>query len=293
MKKKNPRYLTYILLGVALCLLVTSVVLCDRLGSFTVSGDSPSVSIPLVPEDPNGSGDNEVENDNGAETQPETKPAETEKVHNPEFVPVDDQGPWTEEREIEIFKVYHTGADGGIAVSTSDGKLIAPGTEHIYNFRLENKGDVGLDYEMTMEAVISDNISRLPVEVKVYDHKGRYITGTETSYSNVITLNEVVDGDSLAVNHYAGYTLVWQWPFESGNDEYDTMLGNLSVEETVSLSISIKTKAVINERATGGIPQTGDYSVATYATVFSIMIIAFILLILAIYNKIKNQIEEE
>jgi hypothetical protein len=38
------------------------------------------------------------------------------------------------------------------------------------------------------------------------------------------------------------YILQWRWPFDI-DDEYDTMLGNLAVEEDISLTIVIRTTA--------------------------------------------------
>ena len=63
----------------------------------------------------------------------------------------------------------------------------------------------------------------------------------------------------------------WQWPFERGDDEFDTYLGNRAVDEDLKLTIVIKTIATGDDSRTEvirvpilswipGIPKTGDVS---------------------------------
>ena len=54
------------------------------------------------------------------------------------------------------------------------------------------------------------------------------------------------------------YSLDWRWPFErfdgdglDSNDAYDTMLGNLAVDEDLTLHIIIRTMAWVDEVPTG------------------------------------------
>ena len=307
---KKARHLTYLIIITSLCLLVTTVVLCDRLGVFTVTTNIPQVAITLNAEESQSSSFDDssaITDVSVTEAEPETNPVEMEtqiivndgaadapvQNYDPDFQVSDKDGVWSEKTEIEIFKISYENASGEITVSGNGDKIIAPGTENLYSFKLQNTGNVGMDYKMAMEAYITGSVSDLPVKVKVSDHNGIFFTGTETSYSPVLSLNNVSDEGSLAAGHYADYTLEWQWPFESGDDEFDTFLGNLAVDKDITLTIVIKTVAVANEMATGGIPQTGDYSVATYAVIFSLMIIAFILLVISIYYKLKKQVEEK
>ena len=80
-------------------------------------------------------------------------------------------------------------------------------------------------------------------------------------------LNGVSDQGQLAPGKSASYTLYWQWPFEQGDDEYDTFLGNLAADEDVTYTIAIHTLASDAEAAdgsgagsdkNGGLFKTGD-----------------------------------
>ena len=90
------------------------------------------------------------------------------------------------------------------------------------------------------------------------------------------------------------YTLEWEWPFEQGNDEFDTMLGNLAVEDDLELHIRINTTASYSDdpdAEDSGIlpPKTGDrFNVKLY-----VIIIISAILILIISSLIKERKSEE
>ena len=84
----------------------------------------------------------------------------------------------------------------------------------------------------------------------------------------MLELNKVSDSGTLKKGYVMPYTLSWQWPFE-GDDAYDTLLGNL--EEDLTLTIVIETYAeYAPPSADGGIPKTGDTS--HIALWFSVML---------------------
>ena len=66
----------------------------------------------------------------------------------------------------------------------------------------------------------------------------------------MLELNQVKDEASISVNRYAYYTLEWEWPYESGDDAYDTFLGNMAVNEDLTLTIVIRTVATGEDMAT-------------------------------------------
>ena len=170
--------------------------------------------------------------------------------------------------EAEIFKISYENDKGEITVNGAEGntdKLIAPGTTNKYQFTLENSGDTALDYTMTMEASITGTDEIIPVKVRVWDYTNKYLLGSTEQMTDVLNLNTVNEKAVLGAGRYAAYTLEWEWPFEQGDDEFDTMLGNLAVEDDLVLEIKINTIAEYDEDPEKNnvgmiIPQTGDYS---------------------------------
>lgn len=180
-------------------------------------------------------------------------------THNPQFIM---------EAEEEIFKLSYdeTGEITVIGAEGNEDKLIAPGTSNIYQFTLANTGDVALDYNLTMEAYVTGTDFWLPVNARVWDYTNKYLLGSADSMVDVMELNTVNESAELAAGKYAVYNLEWEWPFEWGDDEYDTMLGNLAVDEDLVLHIVIRTVAEYDEdpdNPGAGLikpPNTGDDS---------------------------------
>ena len=75
------------------------------------------------------------------------------------------------------------------------------------------------------------------------------------------------------------YIFSWQWPYESGNDEFDTMLGNLAVDEDVTLTIEINAVAMADEYADGGFATGDDTNIGMILTcaVGSFSVLVFLL----------------
>lgn len=177
--------------------------------------------------------------------------------HNPQF---------SMEAEEEIFKLSYdeTGKITVIGAEGNEDNLIAPGTSNLYQFTLANTGDVALDYTMTMEAYVTGTDLRLPVNARVWDYTNKYLLGSLENMADVMQLNSVKDSAELGAGRYAVYNLEWEWPFEWGNDEYDTMLGNLAVDDDLVLHIVIRTVAEYDENPdnpNAGLfepPNTGD-----------------------------------
>ena len=203
------------------------------------------------------------------------------------------------EAEVEIFKFTYdeTGKITVISAPGTHDKLIAPGTSNIYQFTLANTGNVALDYTMTMESYITGTDLWLPVDVRVWDYTNRYLLGSADSKVDVLELNTVSETAELGAGRNAVYSLEWEWPFErfdgdglTLNDEYDTMLGNLAVDNDLVLTIVIRVVAEYDENPQNpdsGLlkpPQTGDDSQIVLLAVlcagsfagFCVMIFAFI-----------------
>lgn len=212
---------------------------------------------------------------------PETTSPKTVQA-KPGFKVYDDNTVWSANTDVEIFRVRYENGSNNITVNTSDGdKLIAPGTSNKYSFTLKNTGNVSLDYQMTMQAYVTGTDLRIPVVVRVYDHEGEYCIGSENKWEKVLNLNEVAKFGTLASDRYMNYTLEWQWPFE-GDDEYDTMLGNMAVEEDLVLTIVIKTLATQSEDPGDpgdNPPPTGDNTFMTFLCAAISVSIVFIIII--------------
>ncbi|MDE5984393.1 MAG: LPXTG cell wall anchor domain-containing protein [Eubacterium sp.] len=206
----------------------------------------------------------------------------------PGFNISDNDQTWESSTEINIFKVSYQNGDKVVtALSQNGDKIIAPGIANDYSFVLNNTGNTAVDYTMSVEAYISDNITSIPVQVKLKDYTGRYLVGSENEWQSVLDLNNISDSASLAAGYHTTYTLGWQWPFES-NDEFDTQIGNLAEGEDITLTIAIKTIASADaddsadtNNGAGQPPKTGDnfniliWSVLAAASLFVMILLIF------------------
>ncbi|MCH5316007.1 MAG: hypothetical protein J1E81_08835 [Eubacterium sp.] len=182
-----------------------------------------------------------------------------DEIHHPEY---------HMESEDEIFKLSYdeTGKVTVIGPEGNTDKLFAPGTSNIYQFTLANTGDVPLDYTMTMEAYFEGTDLWIPIKARVWDYTNKYLVGSADSKKDVLELNNVDESGELGAGKYAIYNLEWEWPFERDDDVYDTMLGDLAVDEDLELHVVIRTTAVHDagkEYSDTGLvnpPHTGDDS---------------------------------
>lgn len=268
-RKRLSKWKTLLIALVLFVLVVvTAIYVCYRLGVFSGVDEKPY--IPLVPtpstpvteqQDDATQGASSEEDSQTDATQAATQAA-TEDTAIPSLIVYDDQQVWSTKTEIELFRMeYENGEEKVTVLSDNKENLIAPGTENSYTFRLKNTGNVSLNYSVMMKAYISDNVTHIPVEVRMRDFNGNYCIGDEDSYAPVLELDGLQDHNTLAAGHYAYYTLEWLWPYEWGNDEYDTYLGNLAVGEPVTLTIEIHTLSTMcdDPNHPGGLmPSTGD-----------------------------------
>lgn len=233
-KKGTPGWLLPVLLAVLLLLLLlTGWILLSRLGTFAASDSN---SIFLVPA-------------------------------NPGFSVEDEAQVWGTETRIDLFKNEYYGIGRDITVKSEDGsRLIAPGTESEYTFNLKNTGNVAMDYSVNIDVQLhldSEEISleEFPLGVRLRHYSGTYLLGDGEHWASVSKLEEYLEEGTLAVNNYAWYTIEWKWLFEEDiiddhdhlhlnvGDALDTLLGNVSAETPVSLSVSITTQAQPSEDA--------------------------------------------
>lgn len=252
-RAKSRWLLPLLLLLLIVLLLLTSWVLVMRIGEFAAVETN---SIFLVPAEPG-------------------------------FSVEDQDQVWGTETRIDLFDTEYYGIGRDITVRSENGdRLIAPGTESEYTFNLKNTGNVAMDYSVSLDVALhmdggEVSLAEFPLGVRLRHYSGEYLLGDGETWVSVAQLEDYLEEDTLAVNNYAWYTIEWKWLFEEDiiddhdrlqlnvGDELDTLLGNISAESPVSLSVSISTVAVPsgNMNAAGGVDQYagGDENGQAYA----------------------------
>jgi len=259
----------------AIACLISGVLLCSALVEYAENSSIPVATVNVV----------EPMNEVLVEEEEEIYTIVRERYQfNPSFKIVDSEKTWVAENEVNIFKVAYDNDLGEITVQGNGNKVIAPGTMNSYYFELVNDGDVGIDYQVVMEAYLSDNVTTIPVETKLSDYTGRYILGSETSWEDVLEVNRVNEEGELSAGNTMRYVFSWQWPFESGNDEFDTMLGNLATDEDITLTIKINALATADESAQGGFATGDDANVGVFFT-STIVSFGIMMLLIVLYRK--------
>lgn len=273
-----------------ICVALTTLAFTDILDVF-LPNDNGAIS--LIPEDTSQTDQSGTDESEPDETESSTtdethatqsQPTEPEK--HPGFEVSDDKAVWGTNTSVEIFKVSYENGEQVITVKSDDGnKVIAPGTENTYTFKLKNTGDVAMDYTVEIDAYFAPADITIPITARICRYDGKWVTGNKDVYSDVSTLNKATDSSTLGRGKFTYYTLDWVWPFESGNDELDTLLGSMANEQDITFTIVIKTTATEsdNPNADGGItpPQTGDNSNLTMwiALMFGSLILMLFLIL--------------
>ena len=165
---------------------------------------------------------------------------------NPNPVPADrigeDKYDFEGELDLDVFDLYFL--EEGVS-SSGEHKVIAPGTRNEHILYITNNFDFALDYKITYSSSFGNDIV-LPILVKLRNNEGEYLIGSKSSYGHVKDL-EAIDFNTLGSNRYQYYVFEWYWPFESEDDLGDTELGNLTIDQDVSLTLEVSLDAVASE----------------------------------------------
>ena len=136
------------------------------------------------------------------------------KITIPEFEITDQNGEWTAQGEIAVF----------------DNK-INPGSEGEYKFIIKNDSGEKLKYGFKLSEQIGSNNEvspfmqyRLKMDNIPLDDEWHY---AGVDYSDI----EILSGSKHLM------TLEWRWPFESGNDINDTLIGSTQGQLSVHMSL--------------------------------------------------------
>jgi flagellar basal body-associated protein FliL len=168
---------------------------------------------------------------------------------NPSVDVEDGQGKWLAGRNTEIFHAEYKNGEGQSTVVSQDGtKLIAPGVQSSYKFTMQNTGNMAVNYQTDLEFVlkIGDEIQEnyeFPLKVKLLNDRGEHIIGDETEWVNVQDAVLYSYPALLGANSYENFEFVLNWEFDGGNDDLDTLYGDLAAEKGVTLTLKIKTYA--------------------------------------------------
>lgn len=290
LRQSNKSRLTAVA-ALALCVILSASMLCSRLLVYTPL--SKCQYIPLTQS--NGitrvTRSGQLQAPLGGPVLLAAKPLYL--ASSPGFEVHDKNTVWSGETNVEIFSIKYDNASGETTVRSRDGaKVLAPGTGSTYEFALENTGNVSLDYTLEMDAWFSDTEHPIPIVASVVGHEGDYLLGSAEEMVDVLRLKEVKQSGTIARGNIMPFSLNWEWPFEQ-DDAYDTMLGNLAVEEDITLTIVIKTTATCNEdpQKPGGVnPQTGDsFQIELYATLMVASLAGILALLLLRSKEEKNE----
>ncbi|MBR5248160.1 MAG: sortase B protein-sorting domain-containing protein, partial [Lachnospiraceae bacterium] len=206
----------------------------------------------------------ESTNQSGGTNKPQGTTQGTEEQKSPGFQTYDEASVWTTNTQVEIFRISHENDDHEVTVSSDNGdKIIAPGTRNSYTFKLKNTGNVPMDYTVSIDAYFTPGDVAMPITGRLSRHDGKWIVGDQEEYAEVATLNGAQDSATLSQGRYCYYVLEWEWPYESGNDNWDTWLGDLAVSQDLTFTIVINTTATESTNPSadiGMIPKTGDDS---------------------------------
>ena len=197
------------------------------------------------------------------------------------------------EAEIDIFSVSFLGSSGEVTVQSADGdKVVAPGTDTEYTIRLRNTDSVALDYDMIPHVTFSF-AHTLPIQVRMLDPEDNYIVGDAKTWVALDALNGMSAQGTLAKHEAVEYTFQWRWPFEWGDDQYDTMLGDTAYEEEVSVEVAFSVVAEANTTLedNGGFVGSGLHWDLWLLILAILLLIAVILLL--VYRVIRRRAERE
>lgn len=201
------------------------------------------------------------------------------------------------EAEVNIFSVYYTGANGEIMVQSADtSKVIAPGTNAEYTIRLRNADEYAIDYEIDPNVKFFAT-NNLPMLVRMRTADGKYLLGSANDWVSLQALREFSHKGTLKKAEAGEFVFEWQWPYEGGDDEWDTQLGSQEREAGVEISFSFHSVANTSLGANGGWdghPDHGKNIVIAVAAII-LLIIAIIIIIILIKKRkdeLNNAVDE-
>ncbi len=241
--KKRSAWIWLAVIALLICLCVSVVVLAGQMLFFTPDDRG---AISLIPDDGvqnNSNQDTSASAADGA-SAPDNEASGASAQTHPGLEVNDGSTVWHTNTDVEIFRVSYENGEHVVTVKSADGeKIIAPGTENSYTFKLKNTGDVALDCNVSVDAYFTPGDFSVPIKGRVSRYDGKWIAGSADAYADVVSLDKAEDSMTVAAGRYIYYTLDWTWPFDSGDDALDTLAGNMAEDEELTFTIVITTPA--------------------------------------------------
>lgn len=166
-------------------------------------------------------------------TKDETEEEDNNPIAGDAMRVFDKDKTWSTTTDINIFEHNdpRVKSDG----TGDSAHVIAPGTSNTYTFTLENNKQFPIEYKLTVEGA-NDSRFWIPVWVDVKSPTGKSISGGTVKLAD---LGKIGEYNTLKPGESKLYTIWWEWPFERGEDEYDTSLGDKAVEEEIACHMTI------------------------------------------------------
>ena len=191
---------------------------------------------------------------------------------------------------LEVFAVEYKNDAGEIVIQGSDGeKVIAPGSDVEYTLRLRNTDKVALDYSFLPDLKHTSEYE-LPIEIRLLDPDDNYVIGSETEWIPLAELEDVEKcTGTLLPNVTAEYIFQWRWPYESGDDSYDSFLGSVAFDGTIGVDLSFALHAEANTTidANGGFFGSPTGNLVVLIVIFLLLAVSITLLLIHIIRRIK------
>lgn len=147
--------------------------------------------------------------------------------------------------QIHLFSMHYENENGEVIIQSDQGdKVVAPGVGSTYTIRLRNTDEYALDYLIDPHIAVVGSKETFPMLVRMSDSDGNYVLGSAEEWATVKDLRQFSHKGTLLKAEAEEFIFEWMWPYESGNDELDTLLGN--EEKDIGLEVSFQFHSVAN-----------------------------------------------
>ena len=150
----------------------------------------------------------------------------------------DDVGRWGVHRRVNVFRESYINDRGEVTVKSADGeRVVAPGTDGVYDFSLKNTGNEPVAYKLHLDTIFDTPYGHVPVRVRLSSGSRWLFKNASTGWLTPEQLVEYDEEGVLYGKHYHNFRFEWVWLFEDENpanipavDRMDTTLGNEHAE---------------------------------------------------------------
>ena len=189
--------------------------------------------------------------------------------------------------KLDVFSIEYQNNDGDIIIKGYDGdKVLAPGAKVEYTLRIRNVDKIALDYSLAPNVEFTSEYE-LPIKVRLIGPDEQYLVGDAKTWADIEELEKISIEETLVKGESSEYIFQWQWPFESGNDKYDTFLGANSEKHNIGLSIDFQLKSSANTSAKSNGGVFGEYTgmIILIMIILVLLIAAIIMFALSLLKK--------